>query len=365
MQRDCSDWRRNVLVPAGETLDLKAPKDLRAGLVSIGVPVYNGARYLRESLNSLLVQDYPAFEIIISDNASEDETEAICRDYAAKDERVRYYRSDINRGANWNWLRTYELARGEYFMWQAHDDWRDPRCLSLCVAALERNPRALMCYMATVPVDKDGRDISDVCQFESYAPTGASRRQRIKNLLRSNAFFGSYAMFRTPAIELTRMATFSGWGGDILLAADICLRSEVVAVAEPLFYYRWLGKTGAEMAAEQGFATSEPSWLGVAAELMDSVQRAPIGFFEKLAIDWTIAVELGVRNRTLVPAMRGEGFRGLRPALSRGEYRRAIRLGFAGIVSQSPLFVQRLKNSLRYRGTQLKRMLLPTAGEHR
>jgi glycosyltransferase involved in cell wall biosynthesis len=67
--------------------------------LTIGLPVYNGQNYLSESLDSLLAQTYPDLELIISDNASVDGTEAICRDYAARDGRIRYVRQQANIGA--------------------------------------------------------------------------------------------------------------------------------------------------------------------------------------------------------------------------------------------------------------------------
>jgi len=91
-------------------------------LVSIGMPVYNGARYIREALDSLLGQTFTDFELIISDNASTDNTEAICREYAAKDERIRYIRQPHNLGASANFKFVLDEALGEYFMWAAHDD---------------------------------------------------------------------------------------------------------------------------------------------------------------------------------------------------------------------------------------------------
>src|SRR5215212_2547350 len=90
--------------------------------VSLGVPVYNGEKYLAEALESLLQQDYADFEIIISDNASTDGTEEICRNFAGRDKRIRYYRNETNIGASPNYNRTFELARGRYFKWCAHDD---------------------------------------------------------------------------------------------------------------------------------------------------------------------------------------------------------------------------------------------------
>ena len=100
------------------------------------------------ALESLVAQDYADFEIIISDNASQDETETICREYAARDSRIRYYRAERNMGPVWNAVQVYQAARGEYFMLAAHDDLRHPQYLSRCVAELDRNPRALFAARA-------------------------------------------------------------------------------------------------------------------------------------------------------------------------------------------------------------------------
>src|SRR6266508_180906 len=93
-----------------------------APLVSIGMPVFNGQRFIRQALDSLLSMDYPNFELIISDNASTDGTAEICQDYAARDRRIRFYRNAKNEGAFGNFARVLALARGNYFMWAAHDD---------------------------------------------------------------------------------------------------------------------------------------------------------------------------------------------------------------------------------------------------
>jgi len=90
--------------------------------VSIGVPVYNGEPFIREALDSLLAQTFTDFELIISDNASTDRTEAICREYAAKDERIRYVRQAEHCGAMANFQFVLDEAVGEYFMWAAADD---------------------------------------------------------------------------------------------------------------------------------------------------------------------------------------------------------------------------------------------------
>src|SRR5580698_5675373 len=96
-----------------EQLGLK--KDGEVPVVTIGMPVYNGARYLEEALRSILNQTYRDCELLISDNASTDATESICRRYAAEDGRVRYLRNERNLGAAANYNRVIHLASGRYF----------------------------------------------------------------------------------------------------------------------------------------------------------------------------------------------------------------------------------------------------------
>src|SRR5579872_4758271 len=112
--------------------------------VTIGVPVFNGEAFVAETLKSLLNQTFTDFEIVISDNASTDGTGQICQTYAARDPRIHYYRSDVNRGAAWNHNRVFELAKGEYFKWNSADDLCAPEFLARCVASLDDDPAAVM-----------------------------------------------------------------------------------------------------------------------------------------------------------------------------------------------------------------------------
>jgi glycosyltransferase involved in cell wall biosynthesis len=91
--------------------------------VSIGMPVYNGANFIRRALDSVLDQTFTDFELIISDNASDDETEIICREYAAKDDRITYFRQKTNIGGTDNFLFVLNKAQSSYFSFLAHDDW--------------------------------------------------------------------------------------------------------------------------------------------------------------------------------------------------------------------------------------------------
>src|SRR3989344_4444322 len=100
------------------------------GLVSIGFPVYNGADKMRPALESLLNQTYRNTEIIISDNASTDDTEKVCREYAARDNRIRYVRQKENIHNVPNVELVMHESRGEYFVLGADDDWWHPEFIS-------------------------------------------------------------------------------------------------------------------------------------------------------------------------------------------------------------------------------------------
>lgn len=117
----------------------KVKKNKHVPKVSIGMPVYNGEKFIRKALDSLLAQTFIDFELIISDNASTDGTPDICAEYANRDKRIRYIRQKQNYGAIWNWNYVLRQATGEYFMWAAHDDTRSPDCLSKYVEVLNNN----------------------------------------------------------------------------------------------------------------------------------------------------------------------------------------------------------------------------------
>ena len=113
--------------------------------LSIGLPVFNGADYLEEALRSILAQTFTDFELVISDNASTDGTEDICRAYAMKDRRVKYHRNPKNIGATQNWYRVFDLSCGEYFASAAHDDLYAADYMEKCISVLDRDPSIIVC----------------------------------------------------------------------------------------------------------------------------------------------------------------------------------------------------------------------------
>ena len=109
--------------------------------ISIGMPVYNGAKTIEKAINSLLAQTYKDFELIISDNASDDETEIICQKFVGKDSRIHYIRQDKNIGLYQNENFLLSKATGKYFMFSCDDDWRSPDFLELNVTFLDSNSK--------------------------------------------------------------------------------------------------------------------------------------------------------------------------------------------------------------------------------
>jgi glycosyltransferase involved in cell wall biosynthesis len=124
--------------------------------VAIGLPVYNGANYLAAAIDSILAQSYGDFDFLISDNASTDGTEEICRSYARRDPRIRYIRQPKNGGAATNYNMVVGMTDSPYFKWAAHDDLLAPGFLAACVDVLDRDPTVVLASPASMLIDEAG-----------------------------------------------------------------------------------------------------------------------------------------------------------------------------------------------------------------
>jgi len=127
-------------------------------LVAVGLAVYNNERYVAQSIEALLNQTFRDFVLIISDNASTDQTGEICQRYAKKDQRIRYSRNAVNIGMNGNFNRVFGLSRSKYFKWATGDDLSGPEMLADAVAVLEADPTIALCYPRTVTIDGEGKE---------------------------------------------------------------------------------------------------------------------------------------------------------------------------------------------------------------
>src|SRR5215470_13614723 len=204
--------------------------------VSIGLPVYNGAHFLKEALDALLSQTFGDFELIISDNASTDGTQEICRAYAAKDRRIRYYRHEQNRGAAWNHNYVFGLSTSEYFKWASHDDVCAPQYLERSIEVLDQTLSIVLCYTKTVIIDEHGkqlRNYSARCDVRSSRPY-----ERFRDLL---ANFGlsdpMYGVVRANMLAKTPLLG-NYIASDIVLLAEVALLGEIYEIPEVLFFRR-------------------------------------------------------------------------------------------------------------------------------
>src|ERR1700682_2243328 len=127
--------------------------------ITIGLPVYNGAKYLAAAMDSILAQSYGDFDLLISDNASTDGTEEICRDYAKKDPRIRYIRQRQNLGAAANHNLLIPMTDSPYFKWASHDDLLAPGFLAACVDVLDRDSTVVLASPASMLIDEVGKPL--------------------------------------------------------------------------------------------------------------------------------------------------------------------------------------------------------------
>ena len=206
-------------------------------LVSVGLPVFNGSNYVALAIESVLHQTLTDFELIISDNASTDDTEAICRRYAAADPRIRYYRNASNIGASANFNRSFALASGKYFKWAAHDDTLAPTYLERCAATLEANPDAVLCQSLVQLIDADGKSVG-VYDSELQGADSASPSVRFAALVISTHWCTeSFGLIRAEALARSRLIA-PYFASDRALCAELALLGRCLQVPEPLFMNR-------------------------------------------------------------------------------------------------------------------------------
>lgn len=217
-----------------------------APLLSIGLPVYNGSRHLREAIDSLLAQDLDDLELVISDNASTDDTPAICAEYASKDGRVRYTRNQTNIGAAANFNRAFELCSGTYFMWGSDDDVWDPRFARLCIDRLVESPESAMCG-GRVKVMNDEGVVLPGYPDEYLDTEGLDVAARVRKMTSRLVGSDIYAVIRPEALRSTRLFR-PVVGPDTILVLELLLTGDALCVPEVLLHKR-LSQTPKTVAA--------------------------------------------------------------------------------------------------------------------
>ena len=166
---------------------------------------------------------------------SADRTQEICRTYAASDQRIRYFRHEINRGAAWNYNNTFFQAAGRFFRWAAHDDLSGATYLEACVPVMEENPDIVLCYPQTTIIDEHGAPIRT--HDDSLTLMHEYPHQRIA-AFDPGLCYPVFGLMRTDALAKTRLID-SYVGSDMPLLWHLALLGKTYEVPERLFQRRY------------------------------------------------------------------------------------------------------------------------------
>jgi glycosyltransferase involved in cell wall biosynthesis len=259
-------------------------------IICIGLPVYNGQNFIAEAIDSILHQTFTDFSLLISDNASTDQTETICRSYAAVDSRISYIRNPKNIGASDNFNQTFLQSRSKYFKWAAHDDFLDPRYLEKCIQFMEENPHFVLCYSKTKRVNALG--VVDGNYDYDMRVSHPDLRVRFADLILINHFcISTFGVFRRDVLRKTNLIG-KYVGSDRTLLAETALYGPQYEIPEYLFYRRHHPNAStAKYAQHERLAWFDPDkhkninlkYWKAGLEYFRSVNRVPITIKERIA----------------------------------------------------------------------------------
>jgi Glycosyl transferase family 2 len=261
-------------------------KSLSKPRVTIGVPVFNGERYLAEALLSIQRQDYPDIEVIISDNASDDATADIANSFVRDDDRFTYHRTDNNVGGARNMNILLERANSPLFKWAYHDDVCAPSLVSACVAQLEAvGDKAAIAYPRVSLID-DAGDVIGAHGDEDLYLSASEPHRRIDVLLRRVVSQVQFGVMRTELLRASGGAAAS-IGGEMVMPLAMCLRGTAELVPLQLQLIR------AHAERHGGHRAAEASWVDPSrprtafpysrstTQLLAAIRRSPLSRREK------------------------------------------------------------------------------------
>lgn len=208
-----------------------------APIVSIGLPVFNGERWLDEAIQSILDQTFRDLELIICDNASTDTTQKICERWVRTDSRVRYYRNRINIGLMPNHNLAFSHARGEFFQWFAYDDRLHPESIEKRITLLRRRSDIVLVYSATEGIDSSGNlTHAPQSSLDLDHDRVSDRFSRLmQNIPASEAVI--YGLMRRDILAQTLLLR-NCLGADRCLLAELALKGRMYKIPDVLFYRR-------------------------------------------------------------------------------------------------------------------------------
>jgi glycosyltransferase involved in cell wall biosynthesis len=213
------------------------------------MPTFNGERWIRRAIDSILGQSYRNLELVICDNASTDATSSICREFAERDERVRYYRNQENIGLNANYNLVFRRASGKYFKWASCNDICAPQLIERCVGELENHPEVVLCYGRTRIVRHEG-DAGELYEdnLNLQEATPYARMRHILESVRLNNVING--LTRADVLRRT-MLHGDYFSSDLVLLVELALRGKFLEVADELFYRNMMPGTTTNLKSDE------------------------------------------------------------------------------------------------------------------
>jgi len=213
-----------------ENLELTQP----VPLVSIGIPLYNGKRFIRGCLDMLAAQTFTDYEIVIVDNGSTDGTSEICQEYARRDARIRYVKYDGTIPIAENFWRTFLHARGRYYTWNSADDRRDPETIALAVDEIERHPEAVMVHgPVELDIVADGTRVIIPNDFDASMADAAARVAAFCRGLQHNGMY--FGLYRREVLAHVRLRQVGGH--DFLVPLQMVMMGPIRRIEKPIIRY--------------------------------------------------------------------------------------------------------------------------------
>lgn len=226
-------------------------------LVSIGLPVRNAGARVAEVVRSVLAQDHERVELVISDNASTDDTEEVCRDLAKSDPRIAYHRQAGNIGLLNNFQYTIRAAHGTFFRWIGDDDELEPTFVSRCLREFAADPRLLL--VTTGLTYKSQDTTTDSARYDGSGLGSDDPVVRLVEMLRllnqSHLLIDPlYGMLRrAPVAAIPRRNMLRE---DEVFAAKLALAGPWGHIPEVLAHRNWRCERATKVAARLGV----PAW---------------------------------------------------------------------------------------------------------
>lgn len=274
--------------------------------VSIGLPVYNGERYIKEAIESVLRQLYTDFELLISDNCSTDHTEEICRAYASKDSRIKFWRQSENIGPRNNFIFVMKEAQGIYFSWLAHDDYLKPDFIDELFVMMRNNPALVAVSGDFEAIDGQGTTlrVEKLSRIRYEIPWSIRAREFFVYPM-SNSFFVIYGMLQR---ECALKAFENSPRGPLMAAnelpflARMAVCGEIASISSVLRVYRYHDQSWFQLERE---ALHQSRFMGAIKNIYNIAWRRFDQVYVLLTSTISVSSKIGIFTRVVIYYISG------------------------------------------------------------